>query len=289
MSLTETLSALTAEVRSRRHQERFSQARSRHSVLEGFADLPSMVDHLGSTGERDVETSEALAVAFIAEQQASPSPLWTGLVLLLCTPMLCALRASVRGDAIEADELDATIIAHFLEVVQAHPVEAKSGRTLAALRSKTRRAVFRDLKLEQRRQTDERSIEPEKLLAMLDGEFGAAEWDTTTGPEGDALTSEEQRTYVGEQAALLASVAGGLLDDEQLELVVHTQVLRRSLTGYVEEHYPGLSAEDHTRTYERLKRQHGRSIRVVRDALAHLRHPLPPAESGEVGDLEDCG
>ena len=273
MSLTETLSALTAELRSRRHQERFVRACSRHLVLEDFADVRSLVEHLSGSGERDIERSEALAVAFISEQQASPSPLWTGLVLMLCTPMLCALRGSVRGDAIEGDELDAMIIAHFLEVVQAHPVEAKAGRTLAALRSNTRRAVFGEVKTEQ---SQPAPIDPVDLVEMLDDEEGRNA-SSMMAPSTQELTTKERRQQALALAGMLKRHLGDLLNTEQLMLVVHTRVLGGSLTDFVAGQYPTTTADVQRRHYERLKRQHGRSVQLVRKALAHLRHPLPSA------------
>ncbi|MEQ9645399.1 MAG: hypothetical protein RLO52_07915 [Sandaracinaceae bacterium] len=273
MSLTETLSALTAELRSRRHQERFVHACSRHPVLEDFADLRSLVEHLGGPGERDVEKGEALAVAFITEQQAGPSPLWTGLVLLLCTPMLCALRGSVRGDAIDGDELDAMIIAHFLEVVQAHPVEAKAGRTLSALRSNTRRAVFGEVKSEQRQPAP---IDPVDLVEMLDDEEGRNA-SSMMAPSTQELTTKERRQQALALAGMLKRHLGDLLNTEQHMLVVHTRVLGGSLTDFVAGQYPTTTADVQRRHYERLKRQHGRSVQLVRKALAHLRHPPPSA------------
>lgn len=287
MSPTETLSALKAELRARRHQERFADACARHPVLADLGTLPVLLERLADSGERGYETSEALAIAFLTEQQAASSPLWTGLLLLLFEPMLGALRASVRGAAMDAEELDAVIIGHFLEVAQAHPLrDAKPGHTLVALRSKTRRAVFRELKHEQREQTEAPATDPHLLFDLLDGALDLSGY-RSSGDESEADLGHVRNQM--RQVAFLREHCGGELDDEQLDLVLHTQVRGGRLCDYVDEHYPELSPEERTRTYERLKRQHGRSLEVIRGALAHLRHPRPAEDTDEVRDLEDCG
>ncbi len=287
MSLTNTLSALTAELRSRRHEETFNRARARHPALGEVDDLPTLLDLLTARRERPYETSEALAVAFLAEQQAGTSPLWGGLLVLLCAPMLGALRASVRGEALAKDELEAAILGHFLEVAQGHDLErTKPGHTLVALRSKTRRAVFRELKHAQREQQVAPPTDPALLFDLLDGDAGLAGYRSDDAPSeaglGEVLDQMRQVSFLRERC-------GAALEAEQLDLVVHTQVRGGRLSDYVDERYPDLPPEERTRTYERLKRQHSRSLEVLRRALAHLRRPRAADAADRAEDLEHCG
>ena len=287
MTLTDTLSALPAELRAADHQARYAEARPRHAVLLEHETPGALFESLASSALRCNDTGESLARALLAEQQVAPSALWTSLLLILCAPMLCALRASIRGNALDPDDLDALVLGHFLEVAQAHDVAAtKRGHTLVALRSKTRRAVFREVKLEQREQVDAPATDPHLLSELLDAEAGALGYRDGADSSDPGLHGVRNQMR---QVAFLREHCGDELEDEQLDLVLHTQVRRGRLCDYVDEHYPNLTPDERTRAYERLKRQHGRSLEVIREALAHLRHPRPVEDLDEAGDLEGCG
>ena len=287
MSLTDTLSALPPELRSRaHHRELFASAQARHSVLAEYGDIEALIELLTAGSDRSYSHGESLARALIMEQQARPSPTWTALLLLLCAPMLGRLRSSVQGTAVEADDLGQTIVTRFLEVTQGLSLpDTKEGHTFAALRSKTRRAVFREVKLEQGQPAP---FDPNDLFELIEGEEACAA-GVLMAPSTQELTPKERRQQVQKQTVLLKHLLGDELNDEQLMLIVHTQVLGQSLTGFVAEHYAQLSPDERTRAYERLKRQHGRSVQTIRRALAHLRHPRAAKAVEDTADLDHCG
>ncbi len=266
MSLTDLLSALTPELRSPSHRERFSAAQTRHVVLEEYDGIPSLLEELAAGNDRSYGRGEALVRALIAEQQASPSPTWTGLLLLLCAPMLHRLRACVQGDALDAADLDQLILSTFLNVAADSPsAEMEFGQALAHLRTYTRRRVFSRVNAEQARLRDAPATDPHDLVGLLDSEERFTQLGSTRSdsePVGGSRARDLMR-----QVAFLRRHCGGELDEEELGLVMYTQVLGRRLKDYVDEHFAHLSESERVCVYERYKRRHSRALARIRDRL----------------------
>jgi hypothetical protein len=256
------LRALHVEVRSKKYQASFEQARARHPSLSPFTLPAAILAALDLASCLAVAEKDRLTRALVTEFAEHPSPLWLALLVLAYSPMLLRLRARVRASAVPSPDLDQIVLASFLQVVGDFRAESAEGHTCAALRRSTERRVFEAVRKLHRDLTLVEPVEPSDL-----DELPRAVADTAWR----ATMRDLPRL-----ADHLERAADGAVKREDIDLVVHTLIGQQSLPQYVRQRYPEIQGADRHLLYERLRRARSRAVQrlqrppLVRRAQAML-------------------
>lgn len=276
MPLSELLSMTNQNLRSTKFRTRFEEARRRVPSLEPYPCVATLLDAIDEGPARRYTLGEPLLRGLVGEYQRRPDELVSGLLLAVCTPLLEGLRARVHGDALDADEFDQLSVTAFLETVADADLERiGTGLTFIYLRTYTSRRLFRAVTSAQQERARTASRDPHELFELLDtdGEDSACLWGPTPSfpPEPDERDEE-----VTVQTAFLLEHGARVLDEDRLNLVVHTHVLGGRLRDYVDERYAALPEAERERAYQRDKRRHARAVKLLRKKLAPLRRDRDP-------------
>jgi hypothetical protein len=183
--------------------------------------------------------------------------------------MLQRLRLSIVAQAADREDMDHLIVEVFLEVAASLPLNGRR-RLPLRLRSRTRRAVFRRLrtgKLAQRKLND--------LAAEVAADEHRDVFDRRDYGPKVADDPEEQSLL----AQLLVERVGASVEHRKLDLVIATLIMGKSLAQIIQQQHPDMPAADRARLYQRIKRQHSRTLARLRKLLLGLQIgcPRPPA------------
>jgi hypothetical protein len=235
-----------------RLEHSYRTRRGAHPAFAHYPTLDSLVDVL-TRYVPDTKTERlALIGVLIHLQRESGDRVWTTLLLRVFRPMLNKIREKLVGEA--ADELDAALIAAFLEALRA--IDTKDPVWIPKhVRWRTRRIVFRAL----------------KAKADWDDVGFGVECETEPDPatEGDLL-------LVG---VWLREEHG---DTESVELL-RTLFEHGALGTLVMKRFDGCSLSEMRQAYRRLQRKRKRLIHRLRHRLRHeareerLSQPSIPA------------
>ncbi|MCC6648106.1 MAG: hypothetical protein IT374_21370 [Polyangiaceae bacterium] len=250
------------------HGLTFDDARTREPALAAHASILAVLAVLADASEATYPERDALTRALLAEQQRTPSELWSAALLLAYAPMLTRLRGRLLSSAVDRDELDLLVIEAFLEAAQGYPLcVRRPGHTALYLRQDTQRAVFKLLKLEHRRAEVTGELGDEDEIVPL-GELVPSERD----PETEARELEEM-------VALLRARAGDTVPADRLDLVERTYLRGESLRDVVVAANPGVTGDALDAVYQRTKRQRARAIERLRDVFPEGHEAPLPAQS----------
>ena len=249
-----------------RHVPLFEAARCHRPALHAYPSIATVLGALEVKNKKVFAHKEVLARAFIAEEQACPSALWTSLLLVCCCPMLGNLRKRIAGEELPAQDLDQLVVATFLADF---PLDRLSDRTFLHLRQQTQRQVFR-LIAEHRRQDDLLWLVEMEVLDKL----GRPGW-----PEGPSSPRDEPPSPVefAEAVCLLVEQGADLLDGEGFELMTSTLICDRPIRGFIRRCAPDLDEEELDRLRRNAKRRHSRAVAYLRKKLAEARPRSGPS------------
>ena len=209
-----------------------------------------------------VDERERLTLKLIATAQRDSGGPWSTVLLVAFLPMLRRLRGSIRGDALDSDDLDQLVLTSFLEAVASYPLDRWTDRSAMRLKQSTRRGVFTVVGAEQ-------EIREQRAgLASLTRELGGLD------PFRECASGYVPNPI--DEADAVAIIDAHLcrrFDAAHRDLVVRTTVGGVTLARYVDELYPGLPPVERRRVYERLKRQRSRALRRIRESLLRARTP----------------
>ncbi len=243
---------LRGDVLSPRHRLTFQEARGREPVLEAHTNLESVLAVLETASEARYPEREELTRALIREQRRGESSLWSSALVLAYAPMLCRLRARLRGDSLSRAELDQLVFAAFFEAIAGFPPDRWTTRVALYLRQQTQRAVFRHIQIEQTHAV--------QLGAPLLDVSEEDEHEPFVSSPGDRGFDPEEQADL---AALILDVGAQVVEPERLESIVATFVRGEALHAYVARTHPGLDPTGHTAAYQRIKRQRHRTLTQV--------------------------
>ena len=266
-SFPRLLTRLRAQVEASGRVACFEAARLRHPALAEHDDISSVLAALRKGSGVAYSHKDALTLAMIVEQQASPNPQWACALIVAYYPMLSTLRHRNLGDDLDDDDLDQLVLTSFLSVVAEYPVEDGLGRNVMRLRQQTHDRVMDAVFKENR--------EREHLL-------GSGDMDQLRATDGWAVvTYRSSCSGIEEKAemvAMLVEHAWDRLDGESFDLVTATLVTGRRVSGFIDYAYPEIGGDDRRRLRERIKRRHSRAMARLRPALRGLRCPSPLCE-----------
>lgn len=240
----------------------FVQAKAHYPALARYGTIIELLDALESTdGTRLLEKEQLLRLVLL-EHEERPQPLWAGLLVLTCFPMLITLSWRVQGQSLSDDECNQLVLSSFLEVISAYSWQDNDERVFMHLRRLTHRRVFRLVQKQNRILRRERPTSRELLLAyeaQCIAAYCHAPWPAM---RSDGRQADGERE---EQTALLAEQASAVLSREKLALVTATLIEGLKLRDCVKRMYPSATGDEHQRLYERIKRRHSRALQDLRD------------------------
>jgi len=268
MGLQYVKNALQVELMSDRNTTRFEDARRRHGALAPHATPLSVLAVLGETALERYPERDALTRALLVEHHERPHPFWSAILLAAYYPMLSRLRRRIVGDAFAPEDLDQLVVTTFLELVRDFPIDRRTDRLCMRLRQMTARRVFQAIGAERRERARLEFVDPDEL----------AEKQHLRRPEvarsGRGARDPEDVDGVVD---LLVEVAGGDLDEDELEVIVETRVRGEELRDHVARVCPGASGAERERTYQRLKRRRTRALERLQRLV---RPPVPVRMAG---------
>jgi hypothetical protein len=228
---------------------------------------------------------DALTLALLDEYRESPTRGETGptasypttLLLAAFIPMLRRLRSSIVPGSLDREDLDHLVIEAFLSAARAIPLDGRT-RLPLRLKSRTRRAVFRYLGTHQlgRRKLDHLAEE-----VSADGKRTPFDRRRRHG-QRDSIDPEEAASL----AKLLVDRFGGSVEQSQLDLVIATLLHGESLLGIIQQQHPDLQPADRERLYQRIKRQHSRTILRLQKIWRGVEIVCPLPKAGGLFPLE---
>jgi hypothetical protein len=257
---------------SAKHIKRYQDAREREPALAAHAGMLSVLAVLNEDSESHYAEREALTRALVREQQRAPSSFWSAALLLAYSPMLLRLRGRICGEAFARDDLDQMVLAAFLEVVAAFPLDARPTRAAMYLRQDTQRAIFRRLCGEQALQ--------KRLAVMAEQALRDEHFEIfATEAPGELVDDDEREELI----ARLCELGSSVVPEGRMAALIATRLRRERLREYVERIYPELDQRGRETAYQRLKRERLRTSEklrlVLEEAVSHgERGPALPRQ-----------
>jgi hypothetical protein len=225
--------------------------RATHPAFAPYPTLDSLVKKLTQYTPESREERLALIGVLIELHRQAGHRVWTALLLRVFRPMLNKIREKLVGGTPE--DLDAALVTSFLEAIRLVDTAKDPPRTPRFVRWRTRRLVFRALKVE---------------ASWEDVGFGE-DHEVVPDPctEGELLLIG---VWLREENA----------DAESIELV-RTLFERGALSALVRRRHGELSPKEHQRVYRRLQDKRLRLIRRfrrrLRSEMDHRRGSEPVA------------
>ncbi len=254
MNLSETHPYLVRELSTPAAVATFQKTAADRAALDAFERPTDVVAFLARRPRVDIQRREAVVRALVVEAQRAPRGPWRTLLLVAFRPMLIKLVGSIRGDALDPDDLEQTAIVCFLETVASLALARHPDRTAMHLRQETRRAVLRVVRAEQDRRSDHAEV-TSHAAARSD------EWDPIA--ECPSGTESDRDELVETLDAHLRAE----LDGPHRELILRTTIDGEKLSRVVAEAHPELSEEERSRVYYRTKRRRERALGRVTASL----------------------
>lgn len=253
------------------HVPLFESARRRRPALRAYPSIATVLAALEVKNKQDFDDKEVLARAFIAEEQACPSALWTSLLLVCCFPLLGNLRKRIAAGELPADELDQLVVATFLDTVADFSLERFTDHTFLHLRQQTQRQVFKLIAQQRQEESLLWPVEPPELSNL-----GDPRWPESPPEPRDEPPSPAD---FAEAVCLLVEHGSDLLDGEGFEIVTSSLICGRHIRSFVRRCAPGLDEEELDRLRRNAKRRHSRAVARLRKKLAGGR---PRSEAAEL-------
>lgn len=273
MNLSDIKCSLAREVYAPRHQQRFDQARIRQPALRPYASVAEVIDALDEHDDDralSYADKEPILQALLREQRMRSAPFWNGVMVLAFYPMLSRLLHRIRGDELGPEERAQLVVTAFLEATRSVPTVGSDNRSFLRLRRATRRRVFHALHLLRREADEIRFREPAEIVERedsLEASDRGRLWPDMRPNSSDLLDDDD----IGALACFLTEHAGQEFDEDKLALVVATTVRGERLASYVGRAYPEIPARQRQSIYQRVKRQHSRTLAGLRVALSRVR------------------
>ena len=263
MSLHCLRDALMPEVNGALAKALFDDAKTRHSVFSKYATPAAVLVALSDVFGAPWTERERLTRALLAEMQTQRHPFWTALLLSAYYPMLLRLRGRIHGHALDSADLDQLVVATFIEVAWAFPLEQRKNRTCMYLRQMTARRVF---------QVARRESAPGAMTSLQSIEnVDPAKLPTWPSPRSRRRTKTEAAPVDDSEAiAMLASRASSIPQD-QIDMLVATVVRGEPLRLHVDRTFTQNDPVERDRAYQRVKRQRTRTLVRLRPAFTDLR------------------
>ncbi|ACY13565.1 conserved hypothetical protein [Haliangium ochraceum DSM 14365] len=278
MSLQRIKRNLEREVFTDGNQQRFALAKTRNRALQPYDSLAALLAAFDDAAPLSYTDKEAILQALLREHRSGAASLWSAVLVLAFYPMLSGLSRRIRCDVLRRDDLCQMLLEAFLEAVHSAPVAGGRNRTFSYLRLATKRSVFASLRRMQREAQAVQCEAPAPLAQCgerLDGDGRGRLWPDIRPESTDVLDEDA----LGSLSCFLVEHAGQELDDEKLELIVATTVRGERLGTYVHRRYPSLPPQQRQSIYERVKRQHSRTLAGLRLALSHVHAQLSAGET----------
>ena len=279
---------LRAELDSHNGGGAFARARVHDCALAHHATPRAVLAVLAEQQADRWPEKETLTRTLVAEAQARNSPMWGGMLIVAYAPMLHRVACKLRARPTEVEDLDSLLIVVFLGVVDGLVLSTTEQRTCSALRFGTWNALERVFRAAAR--TNEHVVD----LAFLgngDNDVPSVEnlvstcgarWDS-----GERLGRRRRRDLgrgdVQEVASLIRERASDL-GEERLQRFVERTVGGLTTRAYIEKHHPGVSGAEGQLLYERHKRDHTRTRRLLQRRFCDWPPPDPPASPFALSD-----
>ena len=279
---------LQSEVTSRKHATEFERGRQRHPVLLEYPTVSAILGLFKKEVPDLLPRKEALVRVLLIEHQRGGSSFWSSLLTLMYLPMLISLERRIKPGPLAVDEVEQIVFAKFLEIISVYKVHAHAdAHTFVRVSQRTAKRIYRHIKREREYTSHELAYDPHVLSCLLDIEDYDS--DQAIWPHHKKERWADTPAEQAAKTALLMEHGADVLPLERLRLVLKTYVGKESLREYLRRRNSDLSDADFGRLYQRVKRQHSRDVRRLRDALRHLRHPREDANASPAISEEDHG
>lgn len=279
---------LQVEVTSRKFASAFERGRQRHAALREYPSVSAILALFKEETPDLLPRKEALVRVLLIEHQRGGSSFWSSLLTLMYLPMLISLERRIKPGPLASDEVEQIVFAKFMEVISAYRVHAHAdSHTFVRISQRTAKRVYRHIKGERDYSANELCYDPHILACLLD--FEEYDSDQAIWPAHKKERWADTPADLAAKTSLLMEHGADVLPLERLRLVLKTYVGGESLREYLRRRSPDLSDADFDRLYQRVKRQHSRDVRRLRDALRHLRHPREDADTPLPFSEEDHG
>ncbi len=267
-----------------RHPELFEAARARQLALAAHVTAAAVLGILHDELTKAHAEKDTLTLALLDEYRAGlrgerlgpAASFSTTLLLAAFYPMLQRLRVAIIAEAADREDMDHLIVEAFLETAESLPLDGRA-RLPLRLRSRTRRAVFRRLRREQLGQRKLNSLAVEVAADEHRDPFDRRDYSPK-----EANDPEEH----GSLAQLLVERVGSSVEQSKLDLVIATLIRGESLTCIIQQQHPDMPAADRERLYQRIKRQHSRTLARLKKLLHGMQIVCPRPQAGGLFLLE---
>lgn len=268
LRLSDLRVALLDEVRDPRHAPLFEAGCRRQPALAAYASPEAVLTRLEAKRSAALLECDRLTYALLAEQQASPAPLWCAVLTLGYFPMLAALAARLKLHNPRVSDLDELALYAFLDTMHALPAADIAGRSIRRLRQVTRRTAFR-------------RVRDAKAMHVRQGVDADEVPDEALDPGGVACWRREEVEPTLRR--LVATVPPG--QRPGLELLFATVLEGEPLERYVARTRPDVPPEDRARHAAALKRTRSRALERLREEFLRLE-AIRPAFAPPLSEAE---
>ncbi len=285
MNLREMRSIMKEELHTVRSRRVFEQAKFRSPVLGNHTSFDDLLALLSNEEPSLYPQKDAVVRALIVEHQRCSTSLWSQVLTVAFYPMLQGQVRRARVCFAE-DEAVQLVLVRFLEILHGFVLSPDTTHLCARLRSGVRRRVSVDLRKEKRTVQRIRSAESQIL-----GEQGAYEAETSkafTAPERKKAAKKRSRPTSEEcpqVVRVLRQFAGRSLSEDELTLLIATDIYGESLTHFVRRTQRSASQDECRRIYERFKKFRHRTLAKARKILSEAQRqgylePTPAIDGG---------
>ncbi len=262
----------------------FEAARARRPALAEYVTATSVLGILHDELTEAHAEKDALTLALLEEYRAGlrgdnsgpAASFSTTLLLAAFYPMLQRLRVAIIAEAADREDMDHLIVEAFLETAESLPLDGRT-RLPLRLRSRTRRAVFRRLRTENLGQRKLSNLAVEVAADEHRAPFDRRDYSPKAADDPDERSSLAQ---------LLLERVGSSVEQRKLDLVIATLIKGESLTNIIQQQHPDMPAVDRERLYQRIKRQHSRTLARLKKLLHGMQIVCPRPQAGGLFLLE---
>jgi hypothetical protein len=167
--------------------------------------------------------------------------------------MLACLRARVRGDAVEGDDLDHLVLESFLKAIRRIDLDKTPARTVIALKQETQRAVFAFVR--------ERQKENLQLSGLCAESLADDGFELFAGRVQSFELGDDEREEIVD---LLIDRVAGRVSSKRLRLVIEPHLAGVCFRAFVQREQADAPQTEIDRAYQRLKRCRSRVLASIR-------------------------
>ena len=231
----------------------YSEARSRHSALAAYPDLPSLFVALEQSRSDDYTERDVITQALLWERMSGNPSQWSAVLAVVYLPMLLRLRHQLVCVELPSEDVDQIVLEGFLRSIAAYSPEGWRVQTPIRLTHLTRRTVFNVM----RRELSERKCREQ-------------ERDCVKARPGQVPMGSSASPPMGIRVEAVLEAIEDQPSEEGAFLVLETEMGTASLASIVAR-ICGDDELEKARLYQRMKRVRSRAKRRLFDMIAESR------------------